>query len=52
MEIAIGYLQKSEKSVKDICYELGYQEPSTFSRAFRKWTDMSPQEYRDQHQLK
>lgn len=49
MEIAIGYLQKSEMSVKDICYELGYQEPSTFSRAFRKWTKMSPQEYRDHY---
>lgn len=52
MEIAIGYLQNSNKTVKDICYELGYQEPSTFSRAFRKWTSMSPQEYRDKHQAK
>lgn len=52
MEIAIGYLQSSEKTVKDICYELGYQEPSTFSRAFRKWTNMSPQEYRDKHRDK
>lgn len=50
MEIAVEYLQTSDKSIKDICYELGYQEPSTFSRAFRKWTSMSPQEYRDQYQ--
>lgn len=47
MEIAIDYLQNSEKSIKDICYDLGYQEPSTFSRAFRQWTQQSPQEYRD-----
>jgi AraC-like DNA-binding protein len=52
MEIAIGYLQNSTKTIKDICYELGYQEPSTFSRAFRKWTTMSPQEYRDKYKSK
>lgn len=49
MEIAIDYLQNSDKSIKDICYDLGYQEPSTFSRAFRQWTRQSPQEYRDDH---
>ncbi|WP_420589338.1 AraC family transcriptional regulator [Bacterioplanoides sp.] len=49
MEIAVDYLQNSDKSIKEICYDLGYQEPSTFSRAFRQWTNMSPQQYRDQY---
>ena len=49
MEIAIDYLRNSDKSIKEICYDLGYQEPSTFSRAFRHWTKVSPQEYRSRY---
>ena len=31
----------------DIALMLGYSEPATFSRAFRRWTGVSPREYRD-----
>uniref|UniRef100_F4CBF3 Transcriptional regulator, AraC family n=2 Tax=Sphingobacteriaceae TaxID=84566 RepID=F4CBF3_SPHS2 len=39
-------LLESSKSVSDICYELDFQDPSYFSRVFKKLVGMSPSEYR------
>src|SRR5690606_5601686 len=39
-------LLESSKSVSDICYELDFQDPSYFSRVFKKLVGMSPTEYR------
>jgi AraC-like DNA-binding protein len=36
--------------LREISYQLGYTEASTFSRAFRNWTGTTPQQYRDQFQ--
>ena len=47
-EIAIDYVQYSEHSLTDIALMLSYQELSSFSRAFRRWTDASPQQMREQ----
>jgi len=30
----------------DVAYELGYGDPAHFTRAFRQWTSLSPNEYR------
>lgn len=35
-------------SLTEIAYELGFLDPSSFTRAFRRWTDMSPTSYRRQ----
>ncbi|SDU10351.1 AraC-type DNA-binding protein [Halopseudomonas salegens] len=35
-------------SLTEIAYELGFLDPSSFTRAFRRWTDMSPTGYRRQ----
>ncbi|PKG80673.1 AraC family transcriptional regulator [Colwellia sp. 75C3] len=35
-------------SITDITYQLGYSSPSTFARAFKKHTQLSPLEYRSQ----
>lgn len=44
---AIHYLTHSRLGMSDIAAELGYAEPSAFHRAFKKWTGVSPGDYRD-----
>ncbi|WP_409304768.1 response regulator [Peribacillus sp. SCS-155] len=34
------------KSLKEICYSIGYKDPNYFSRVFKKHTGLSPSEYR------
>ena len=34
-------------SITEITYQLGYSSPSTFARAFKKQTSLSPVEFRD-----
>lgn len=38
-------LEHPEKSILDICYEVGYNSPSVFYRAFKKETGFSPREW-------
>lgn len=44
--IAVDYMRGDEYSLTEVAYMLGYSELSAFSRAFRRWTGMSPQDYR------
>lgn len=37
----------SHRSVKEICYELGFEDPAYFSRFFRHHAAYSPQEFRE-----
>jgi AraC-like DNA-binding protein len=36
-------------SIGEIGYLLGFSEPSAFHRAFKRWHDVTPQEYRARH---
>lgn len=46
-ELARRYIHDSKFSITEIAFMLGYAETSSFSRAFRKWYDASPTEYRE-----
>jgi two-component system response regulator YesN len=39
-------LAESEKSIKEICCDAGYSDPNYFSRIFKKWTGITPTEFR------
>lgn len=46
-DVAAHLLQKSRLSLEEIALSLGFSELSTFHRAFRRWTGLSPGEFRD-----
>lgn len=46
LEAALHYLSYRELSNTDIAQKLGFDEPSAFFRSFKKWTGMTPGEYR------
>lgn len=45
-QLAFSYLRQSDCSINEICYRLGFNEPSSFNRAFRRWTGESPGKWR------
>jgi AraC-like DNA-binding protein len=45
-ELALGYLRDPGIQISELAYLLGYSEISAFSRAFHRWLDMSPSEWR------
>ncbi len=47
-EQACQMLETTDASIMDIAYELSYESPSNFARAFRCWTGVSPHEFRRQ----
>jgi len=46
-DAAIGYLARPQLSIMDIAQLMGFSEPSTFHRAFKKWTGLTPGAYRN-----
>ncbi|MGB5329605.1 MAG: helix-turn-helix transcriptional regulator [Gammaproteobacteria bacterium] len=48
-EQACRLLDKPDANMAAIASALGYIDPSSFSRAFRRWTGMSPRVYRSRN---
>ena len=46
-DMAIYYLSRPDLAINDIAFKVGFTEPSTFHRAFKKWTGVTPGAYRD-----
>jgi AraC-like DNA-binding protein len=44
--LARDYLRQSRFSVTDVAFLLGFSDQSNFARAFKRWTDLSPTEFR------
>jgi AraC-like DNA-binding protein len=45
-DMAIYYLSRPDLAINDIAFRVGFTEPSTFHRAFKKWTGVTPGAYR------
>ncbi len=43
-ELARHYLAKEKRGIDDVAYILGFSDPSAFTKAFRRWTGMTPAE--------
>jgi len=48
-DLAKHYLADTELRLHQIAYTLGYSEPGPLVRAFRRWTDSTPMQYRQKH---
>lgn len=46
-ELALLYLEQRYVQLSEVAFMLGYSELSAFSRAFRRWTGMSPKAWRN-----
>lgn len=45
-ELALGYIEQSRLSITEIAFMLGFSDLSNFIRAFKRWTGISPTEFR------
>lgn len=46
--LAKRLLANTDETIDEIVYLTGFSEPSTFYRAFKRWTEVTPIEYRNQ----
>ncbi|MGJ8686611.1 MAG: helix-turn-helix domain-containing protein, partial [Spongiibacteraceae bacterium] len=46
-DLALSYIADSNYSISEITYLLGFSDTSSFTRAFKRWTGMSPSDYRN-----
>lgn len=44
---AIELLSDPKKKITEIAYAVGYNEPQYFTMTFKKYTDMTPRDYRE-----
>ena len=44
--MAMHYVRRTDMSMTEIAYNLGFSQQSAFHRAFRRWTGQTPLEYR------
>jgi AraC-like DNA-binding protein len=45
-DAAITLLSREKMTVSDVAEQVGFSDPSAFHRSFKKWTGLSPGEYR------
>jgi AraC-like DNA-binding protein len=50
-DLAMRHLEDPRHSITDVTFLLGFSQQSAFTRAFKRWTGVSPSEYRAQHSV-
>ncbi len=47
-ELATRYLRDQRMEISEVAFLLGFSEPSAFHRAFKRWTGVTPQAFRNE----
>ncbi|NIT56092.1 MAG: helix-turn-helix domain-containing protein, partial [Aliifodinibius sp.] len=50
-ELALRYLARSDVSIYEVAFLLGYSEQNPFTRAFKRWTELHPAQYQQESLL-
>ncbi|WP_066017852.1 AraC family transcriptional regulator [Endozoicomonas atrinae] len=50
-DASIDYLSRPNLTINSVAALMGFDEPSAFHRSFKKWTDMTPGEFRKQNNI-
>jgi AraC-like DNA-binding protein len=50
--LAESYMKDTDLAIGEIAYLLGFSSPTAFQRAFKRWTEQSPGQYRKIHRSK
>jgi len=50
-DLAMRHLEDPRHSITDVTFLLGFSQQSAFTRAFKRWTGMSPSEFRAQRSV-
>jgi AraC-like DNA-binding protein len=45
-QMALDYLGRTNYSIKETSFDLGFSDPSNFSRAFKRWEGVTPSQFR------
>jgi AraC-like DNA-binding protein len=45
-QLALRYLREPQMAICEVAYLLGFSESSSFHRAFKRWTGLTPKEFR------
>jgi AraC-like DNA-binding protein len=45
--LAVEYLQSGKLSIQEIAFNLGYSDLANFRKAFKRWENIAPSEYRE-----
>ena len=47
-DLAMRYLKEPDMAICEVAYLTGFSEPSSFHRAFKRWTGVTPGEFREE----
>jgi AraC-like DNA-binding protein len=45
-QLAVRYLREPRMAICEVAYLLGFSEASSFHRAFKRWTGLTPKDFR------